>query len=435
MAVQNQNPDNKVNVDSEISEMRKNLRKGRIVFDFDGMDRISIRKRAEEVQISLFLDRKKFSENKERGDEAVEESNLEDFYPNVETLCDKMIESANARFERAVKAHTDACAAFKGNFDRKQARTRRLIDEKYEASVKKMLAGERKKIDAQKKEMEKIIKLSPNSPYSVQMKKILESNEECYALATQYIKAQAAAEKYGFYQRRGVLTEEDKKISLLAEEMEESARLRLTNAKEKTYLLLERDAVIQLRNENLVDQAKEQLKNCEKDTLAFLSIPNELKENALQQGLWNTEMKYYDKLIEKSKLTGFHPFKMMALNREIKNLKEAYNTGRALVAGGDGKSKYPDLTTLENWQKSNGGIAKEKIVNEPIVEEVAKEPKQPKQLDLSAQMHPKKEMKEEIIQEEIFMQEKIVEEPFIQEEFVEEQFIEEKIIEEPEMEL
>jgi hypothetical protein len=74
-------------------------------------------------------------------------------------------------------------------------------------------------------------------------------------------------------------------------------------------------------------------------------------------------------------------------------------------------------------------------VNEPIVEEAAKEPKQPKQLDLSAQMHPKKEMKEEIIQEEIFMQEKIVEEPFIQEEFVEEQFIEEKIIEEPEREL
>ena len=64
--------------------------------------------------------------------------------------------------------------------------------------------------------------------------------------------------------------------------------------------------------------------------------------------------KYYDALQAKQNLTGFHPFKKMALNREIKNAAKEYNEGRALLTDTpENKLKYPPLTTLEEWKKQN----------------------------------------------------------------------------------
>ena len=233
-----------------------------------------------------------------------------------------------------------------------------MIDLQYAAETEKLLSGERKRIDAQKKAMEKYVRMAPDSPYTALISDILKKNGESYKLASEYLTAQATASKYEAYEKQGVLTEEEKKLCVLAKEVEQAARLRLTDHKESACLMMERDAVIRFDNKRLKVKAHETLLRCAEGSLAFIEIPKEATERALEHGLYESEKRYYRALREKKELTGFHPFKKMALSREIKKAAVEYNGGLSLLSDTpENKLRHPPLKPLEEWKAQNGTAA------------------------------------------------------------------------------
>ena len=140
-------------------------------------------------------------------------------------------------------------------------------------------------------------------------------------------------------------------------------------------------------------QAHARFLHCVKDSLAFIEIPKEMTERLLERGLMEKEKNYYQALQAKEDLVGFHPFKKMALNREIKKMKKEYNEGLALLENTpENKLKHPPRTTLEEWKKNL--IPVEKIQDEfDIPEEVIEEKIEPKQtqLDLGEMIHARKD--------------------------------------------
>jgi hypothetical protein len=299
---------------------------------------------------------------------------------------------------------------------------RRAIDAKYDSAVAKQLAEERKKIDAQKKAMEKYIKMAPQSSYAAMMVDILKQNEESYQLTSQYLSAQATVGKYEAYEKSGVLTEEEKKLCTLAKEMEQASQLKLTNHKQNSYLMQERDAFLRLDNKKLMMQAHKGLLNCAKDSLAFIEIPKEMTERLLEHGLMAKEKKYYEALQAKQDLKGFHPFKKMALNRELQKTAKEYNEGLALLPDTrENKLKHPPLTTLEEWKKQNSiPVEKMEYGDDEIACEIPVETfieekndvSQVVQLDLSEKIHTRKIENEPVVKKE---EEKVI--PEIEKEF------------------
>lgn len=385
---------NQTTVDEDIARMRNDLKMGRFTLDFEGMESMTILQRTEFVRRGLHEERGKLPENEKRlVNDITLESDRMDFFPNVHLICEKMIASSDKRFEQAKSAFTSALNNSNVRPGKKAVSIRRTIDAKYDSAVAKQLAEERKKIDAQKKVMEKYIKMAPQSSYAAMMVDILKQNEESYQLTSQYLSAQATVGKYEAYEKSGVLTEEEKKLCTLAKEMEQASQLKLTNHKQNSYLMQERDALLRLDNKKLMMHSHRGLLNCAKDSLAFIEIPGEMTERLLEHGLMAKEQKYYEALQAKQDLKGFHPFKKMALNREIQKTAKEYNEGLALLPNTrENKLKHPPLTTLEEWKKNI--MPTEKIQEDldfPV--EVIEEKKGPKQtqLDLGDRIHAPKE--------------------------------------------
>lgn len=385
---------NQTTVDEDIARMRNDLKMGRFTLDFDGMESMTILQRTEFVRRGLHEERGKLPENEKRlVNDITLESDRMDFFPNVHLICEKMIASSDKRFEQAKSAFTSALNNSNVRPGKKAVSIRRTIDAKYDSAVAKQLAEERKKIDAQKKAMEKYIKMAPQSSYAAMMVDILKQNEESYQLTSQYLSAQATVSKYEAYEKSGVLTEEEKKLCTLAKEMEQASQLKLTNHKQNSYLMQERDALLRLDNKKLMMHSHRGLLNCAKDSLAFIEIPREMTERLLEHGLMAKEQKYYEALQAKQDLKGFHPFKKMALNREIQKTAKEYNEGLALLSDTrENKLKHPPLTTLEEWKKNI--MPTEKIQEDfdfPV--EVIEEKAGPKQtqLDLGDRIHAPKE--------------------------------------------
>ena len=380
-------------VDEDIARMRNDLKMGRFTLDFEGMESMTILQRTEFVRHGLYEERGKLPENAKRlVNDITLESDRMDFFPNVHLICEKMIASSDKRFEEAKSAFTSALNNSNVRPGKKAVSIRRTIDAKYDSAVVKQLAEERKKIDAQKKAMEKYIKMAPQSSYAAMMVDILKKNEESYQLTSQYLSAQATVGKYEAYEKSGVLTEEEKKLCTLAKEMEQASQLKLTNHKQNAYLIGERDAFLRFDNKKLMMQAHKGLLNCAKDSLAFIEIPREMTERLLEHGLMEKEKKYYEALQAKQDLKGFHPFKKMALNRELQKTAKEYNDGLALLPDTrENKLKHPPLTTLEEWKKNIMPTEKiEEDLDFPV--EVIEEKKGPKQtqLDLGDRIHASK---------------------------------------------
>lgn len=392
---------NQTTVDEDIARMRNDLKMGRFTLDFEGMESMTILQRTEFVRRGLYEERGKMPENAKRlVNDITLESDRMDFFPNVHLICKKMIASSDKRFEQAKSAFTSALNSSNVRPGKKAVSIRRTIDAKYDSAVVKQLAEERKKIDAQKKAMEKYIKMAPQSSYAAMMVDILKQNEESYQLTSQYLSAQATVGKYEAYEKSGVLTEEEKKLCTLAKEVVQASQLKLTNHKQNSYLMQERDAFLRLDNKKLMMQAHKGLLNCAKDSLAFIEIPKEMTERLLEHGLMAKEKKYYEALQAKQDLKGFHPFKKMALNRELQKTAKEYNEGLALLPDTrENKLKHPPLTTLEEWKKQNS-IPMEKmeygddeiaceIPVETFIEE-KNDVSQVVQLDLSEKIHTRK---------------------------------------------
>ena len=195
-------------VDEDIARMRNDLKMGRFTLDFEGMESMTILQRTEFVRHGLYEERGKLPENAKRlVNDITLESDRMDFFPNVHLICEKMIASSDKRFEQAKSAFTSALNNSNVRPGKKAVSIRRTIDAKYDSDVVKQLAEERKKIDAQKKAMEKYIKMAPQSSYAAMMVDILKQNEESYQLTSQYLSAQATVGKYEAYEKSGVLTE------------------------------------------------------------------------------------------------------------------------------------------------------------------------------------------------------------------------------------
>ncbi len=409
-------------VDEDIARMRNDLKMGRFTLDFEGMESMTILQRTEFVRRGLYEERGKMPENAKRlVNDITLESDRMDFFPNVHLICEKMIASSDKRFEQAKSAFTSALNNSNVRPGKKAVSIRRTIDAKYDSAVVKQLAEERKKIDAQKKAMEKYIKMAPQSSYAAMMVDILKQNEESYQLTSQYLSAQATVGKYEAYEKSGVLTEEEKKLCTLAKEMGQASQLKLTNHKQNSYLMQERDAFLRLDNKKLMMQAHKGLLNCAKDSLAFIEIPKEMTERLLEHGLMAKEKKYYEALQAKQDLKGFHPFKKMALNRELQKTAKEYNEGLALLPDTrENKLKHPPLTTLEEWKKQNSIPAEKmeygddeiacEIPIETAIEEKNESPKTI-QLDLSEKIHTRKLENEPVVKKE---EEKVI--PDIQKE-------------------
>ena len=399
----------KAAVDEDVAKVKDSLRMGRFTLDFDGMESMTILQRTEFVRHGLYEERGKLPENAKRlVNDITLESDRMDFFPNVHLICEKMIASADKRFEQAKSAFTSAHNNSNVRPGKKAASIRRTIDAKYDSAVVKQLAEERKKIDAQKKAMEKYIKMAPQSSYAAMMLDILKQNEESYQLTSQYLSAQATVGKYEAYEKSGVLTEEEKKLCTLAKEMGQASQLKLTNHKQNSYLMQERDAFLRLDNKKLMMQAHKGLLNCAKDSLAFIEIPKEMTERLLEHGLMETERKYYEVLETKEKLKGFHPFKKMALNRELQKTAKEYNEGLSLLPDTrENKLKHPPLTTLDEWKKQNSiPVEKMEYNNDEIATEIPVEaiieeaPEAPvtTQLDLGDKIHARKKENEPAVQ-------------------------------------
>ena len=394
-------------VDDDIARMRNDFKMGRFS-DFDGMDTMTVLKRSEYIRHSLYEDKKRLPKNANRiVNEIMIECDREDYFPNVHLICEKMIASSKKRYEEAESTFATAQNGSNIRPGKKAIRMRSSIDAKCELAVSKQLFEERKKIDAQKKEMEKYIKMAPDSPYAAMIVNVLKQNEESYQLTSRYLAAQAAVEKYERYEKLGVLIEEEKKLRVLAKEREQAAQLRLDNHKQSSYIMQERDALLRFDNKTLMKEAHAGLLNCAKNSLAFIAIPTEITERLLEYGLMESERKYYDVLQTKQNLVGFHPFKKMALNREIQKTAKEYNAGLALLPDTrENKLKHMPLTTLEEWKKQNG-VQVEKIAEnneEPtyefFVEVMEEKPefKAPLQLNLSDKIHTRKTDREPIAQ-------------------------------------
>lgn len=405
------NRNGEMTVDEEIAQMRESFQMGRFDLDFDGMDTMSVMQRTEFVRRGLYARRVALPENEGRlVNDLNAASDREDFFPNVHLICEKMIASADKRFEQAKGAFTSALNSSHVRPGKKAVGIRRTIDAKYDAAVERKLAEERKKIDAQKKAMEKYIKMAPQSSYAAMMVDILKKNEEGYQLTSQYLSAQASVGKYEAYEKSGVLTEEEKKLCTLAKEVEQASQLKLTNHKQNSYLMQERDAFLRLDNKKLMMQAHKGLLNCAKGSLAFIEIPKEMTERLLEHGLMAKEKKYYDALQAKQNLTGFHPFKKMALNRELQKTAKEYNEGLALLPDTrENKLKHPPLTTLEEWKKQNSiPVEKMEYGDDEIACEIPVETfieekndvSQVVQLDLSEKIHTRKIENEPVVKKE-----------------------------------
>ena len=401
----------KISVDEDIAKLKNDMKLGRIALDFDGMDTMTILQRSEYVRHSLYSDRSRLPENAHRlVNETNMESDREDYFPNVHLLCEKMIASSGKRYEKAERAFSSAKSGIKVRPGKKALGVRGTIDAKLETAAAKELAAERKQIDTQKKEMEKFIKLAPDSSYAAMISDILRQNEKSYQLTSKYLSAKSNVERYEEYEKLGVMVEEEKKLCILAKENETAAKLCLDNHKQSCYVLQERDAILKFNNKTLMMQAHAGLLNCAKDTLAFIAVPREMTEKLLEQGLMRSENKYYDALQAKQNLTGFHPFKKMALNREIKNAAKEYNEGRALLTDTpENKLKYPPLTTLEEWKKQNSiPIEKMEYGDDEIAREIPVETfieekndvSQVIQLDLSDKIHTVKTVDDPTAQKE-----------------------------------
>ena len=409
-------------VDEDIARMRNDLKMGRFTLDFEGMESMTILQRTEFVRHGLYEERGKLPENAKRlVNDITLESDRMDFFPNVHLICEKMIASSDKRFEQAKSAFTSALNNSNVRPGKKAVSIRRTIDAKYDSAVVKQLAEERKKIDAQKKAMEKYIKMAPQSSYAAMMVDILKQNEESYQLTSQYLSAQATVGKYEAYEKSGVLTEEEKKLCTLAKEMGQASQLKLTNHKQNSYLMQERDAFLRLDNKKLMMHAHKGLLNCAKDSLAFIEIPKEMTERLLEHGLMAKEKKYYEALQAKQDLKGFHPFKKMALNRELQKTAKEYNEGLALLPDTrENKLKHPPLTTLEEWKKQNSiPVEKMEYGDDEIACEIPVETfieekndvSQVVQLDLSEKIHTRKIENEPVVKKE---EEKVI--PDIQKE-------------------
>ena len=386
-------------LDDDIARMRDDFKIGRFTLDFEGMDTMSVKERVEFVRHGLCADRAKLPENANRTvNEIIRESDARDFFPNVHFIVEKMTKSADKRYLRAKDAYTLARGGSDIRPGKKALGVRRTVNGRYEEDIKNRLLGERKKIDAQKKELEQYLKMAKDSSYAALVNNILKQNEENYTIAKDYLSAKATLDKYETYEKLGVLVEEEKKLCILAKEAEEAARLRLDNRKEGLYILCERDAA-RLDNKNLIKEAHGGFLNTAKGTLAFIAVPAEIKERLLEYGLYEKESKYYDALRAKEELKGFHPFKKMALSREIAKVAKEYNKGLELLADTkENKLKHQPLTTLKEWENKNL-IPEEKIAEDIEdltpkieVEVIKEEPTEAvtKSLDLGAKIHTNK---------------------------------------------
>ena len=399
----------KITVDEDIAKVKKDLKMGCFALDFEGMDTMTVLQRSEYVRHSLYDDRKKLSENAGRiVNEIMPECDREEYFPNVHLICEKMMASSEKRFEKAEKALASAqnCSNFRPG--KKAVSVRRTIDAKTEADVAKQLSEERKKIDAQKKEMERYIKMAPDSSYAAMIVNILRQNERSYRLASEYLSSMATVAKYESYEKLGVLVEEEKKLCILAKEKEQAAKLRLDNHKQSVYVLDERDALLRFDNKRLMIQAHSELLNCAKASLAFMAVPEEMTSRLLEYGLTEREEKYYQTLQAKQDLVGFHPFKKMALNRELQKTAKEYNEGLSLLPDTrENKLKHPPLTTLDEWKKQNSIPVEQMEYNNdeiateiPVEAIIEEEPEAPviTQLDLGEKMHTRKKENEPAVQ-------------------------------------
>ena len=415
-------------VDEDIARMQSDFKMGRFTSDFDGMDSMTVLKRVEYIRRSLHEDIKRLPENANRlVNDVITECDCEEYFPNVHLICEKMTEGSKKRFEKAESTFVFAQSSVSVRPGKKAIRMRRTIDAKYEAVVSKRLLEERKKIDAQKKEMEQYIKMAPYSSYAAMIVNIMKQNEEGYQLTSKYLDSQVAVEKYEQYEKIGVIVEEEKKLCVLANEMEQAAELRITNHKQSAYILQERDALLRFDNKQLMKEAHAGLLNCEKKSLAFIEIPKEMSERLLEHGLMECERKYYQALRDKQNLVGFHPFRNTALKREIQRTAKEYNAGRLLLLNHpENKWRHPPLTTLEEWEKQSA-VPVEKIEEtdgeifpeipvEEIVEELPRT-KPPVQMDLSEQIRKQKTVEEPVKEaptEKVMEQEKAREEQDIE---------------------
>ena len=111
------------------------------------------------------------------------------------------------------------------------------------------------------------------------------------------------------------------------------------------------------------------------------------------------EEKYYQALQARQALVGFHPFKKMALDRELQRTAREYNEGLALLPDTkESKQKHLPLTTLEEWKRQSRIPVEEIKYGDDVVCEIPMETvvedkpvtQQAVKLDLSDKIHTDK---------------------------------------------
>lgn len=335
------NRNGEMTVDEEIAQMRESFQMGRFELDFDGMDTMTVMQRAEFVRRGLYAQRVALPENEGRlVNDLNAASDREDFYPNAHLICEKMIAASELRRDRAQSAFEAALREIRVNPGKKAMGIRRTVDEKHDAAVARKLAEERRRIDVQKKEMEKYLRLAPDSPYTAMARTLLMQNEENYRLTEQYLLVQATVAKYEAYEKSGVLVEEEKKLYALAKEAEQSSKLVLENHKQSAYLLQECDATMRLDNKQLTMQLHGKLLNCAKDPLGFIEIPAEMTKRILEAGVMERWDAYTRVVQEHKNLKGFHPARSISLQRELKQAEKAYEES---------------ISYVQEWKKAGKG--------------------------------------------------------------------------------
>ena len=342
-----------IGIDGDALGVRDDLIIGRFSLSFDGMESMTVMQRAEQIRHGLYEEAERLPQNKARpSDEVRAETDREVFLPNAYRICEKMIAVADERVRRAKVTFDTAVISSDVSPGRKAASIRKAINEKYDTEVAKRLSEERKRINTQKKEAVKYLKTVPSSLYAEVISDTLKRNGEGLRLTSQYLTAEANVLKYADYEKHGALTEEEKRLSLLAKELEKATRIRLNDHKQSAYLLLERDAALRLGNEALKKEAHARLLSCERDPFAFVELSRELTVQVADESVKGKEAKYYRLLQEKQNVSGFHPFKKILLKHKIRKTEREYSEGLSLLAdASEGSVKYSTLTTLDEWKK------------------------------------------------------------------------------------
>ena len=405
------NQNEEMTVDEEVARMRESFAQARFG-EYPGIAETRFNKRAALVR-SACLKEIEQTDKHLNGEQQIIKLDKDIFLPRLDEMYSAHEKAVQDRLD---KANVQLAAAMKKNSvqpGRMAAGVRKSIDAKQDAEVKHLLSTEKQLIKDMEASIKRYIRNAPegstvkSSSYSKMFRQTIKDNEESLSLASQYLNARATRMKYEEYEKNGVITEGEKRICAIAKEIEDVAKLRLENFKDYVSFKQEKTILSELNSMGMQQDVLKLRRESEMQ-LAAIVVPREDPQLILTQRLDRSEEKYYDALRAKRDLVGFHPFKKMALNREIKKAEEEYNRSLARFnKDKEEQDKRPPLTTLEEKERIEKELYSfpvEEIIETPEEElDFSKykiEAKLPKQLDLGDMLHGQKRTPEPTVKKQ-----------------------------------